>query len=125
MISRPMRKPKPDGPPKVSALLMSRYDREKLYNEVWTKPLIHLAKDYGVSETTVAKRCKNLRIPIPGMNYWQRKAKNEPVPERQPLEPIVVTEFTRNTQKWDERTKRFDRIRDFAKPRTNSRRHPV
>lgn len=124
LISRPAPQQKYDGPLTVSALLMSRYDRVKIYDEVWTKPIAHLAREKGVSDTTLITRCKQLRIPTPGVDYWQRKAKNLPVPERPPLESVVVTGYTSNTENWDERKKRFDRLHDFAKPRKGSKRHP-
>jgi hypothetical protein len=69
-----------DRPPTVSALLMSRYDRNKLYEDVWTMPLAHLAIEYGVSSTVLAIRCKNLHVPTPAVDYWQRKASNLPIP---------------------------------------------
>lgn len=123
LIPRPDPQQNHDGPLTVSALLMSRYDRVKIYKEVWTKPIAHLAREKGVSDTTLITRCKQLRIPTPGVDYWQRKAKNLPVPERPPLEPVVVIGYTSNTENWD-RKKRFDRLHDFAKPRKESKRHP-
>ena len=114
---------RPSGPPTVSALLMSRYDREKLYDDVWTKPLIHLAREYGIHHTALGQRCKNLHIPIPGVDYWQRKAKNQPVPERPPLTPIIVTGFTSNECDWDERKKRYKGRHDSQERRKRENRH--
>jgi len=49
------------------------WDREKLYNEIWEKPAVQLAKEYGVSDVAVAKICRKLKIPKPGVGYWRRK----------------------------------------------------
>ena len=90
LVARPQLPSLPD--------LMSRYDREKLYEDVWRLPVRHLAKEYGVSDTTIWNRCKMLHIPTPGLHYWQRKAMGLKVPERPPLVPVVVTGFTTNTE---------------------------
>lgn len=114
---------KPAGPRTVSAIVMARYDREKLYADVWRLPMRHLAKEYGVSETTIWSRCKLLHIPTPGLSYWQRKARGLEVPERPPLEPVVVTGFTTNTENWEVRRERYNRVSVYNTPRI-SRRHP-
>jgi len=31
-----------------------------------------LAKDFGISDVALAKRCKSLGIPVPGRGYWAR-----------------------------------------------------
>jgi hypothetical protein len=46
--------------------------REDLYELVWSKPTVELAKDFGVSDVGLAKRCRKLGIPIPGRGYWAR-----------------------------------------------------
>lgn len=38
-----------------------------------TKPLIFLAKDLGVSDNAIKKRCKKLNIQLPPMGFWLRK----------------------------------------------------
>jgi len=92
-----------DGPKYVSALLMSRYDREKLFEEVWSMPLGQVGAIYGVCDTAIFERCKSLHIPTPGPEYWQKKALGRPIPKRPPLPPVVVNGFTLNTKKWEER----------------------
>lgn len=113
---------KPAGPRTVSAIVMARYDREKLYADVWRLPMRHLAKEYGVSETTIWSRCKLLHIPTPGLNYWQRKAMGLEVPERPLLEPVVVTGFTTNTEDWEIRRERYDRVCVYNTPHISRRR---
>jgi hypothetical protein len=48
--------------------------REELYELVWSKPLIELAQDFGLSDVAVAKRCRKLGVPVPGRGYWARVA---------------------------------------------------
>src|SRR5215470_6470577 len=46
--------------------------REDLYELVWSKPMRDLAKDFGISDVALAKRCRRLGIPVPGRGYWAR-----------------------------------------------------
>jgi hypothetical protein len=46
--------------------------REDLFELVWSKPMADLAKDFGISDVALAKRCKRLAIPVPGRGYWAR-----------------------------------------------------
>lgn len=46
--------------------------REDLYELVWSKPMQELAKEFGISDVALAKRCRRLRIPVPGRGYWSR-----------------------------------------------------
>lgn len=46
--------------------------REDLYELVWSKPMQQLAGDFGISDVALAKRCRRLRIPVPGRGYWAR-----------------------------------------------------
>ena len=46
------------------------YDREKLYQEVWAKPVTEVAKLYKVSDVAIHKVCRSLDIPTPGFGYW-------------------------------------------------------
>ena len=46
------------------------YERERLYEQVWARPVRTVAKDYGVSGVALAKVCKRLRVPLPGRGYW-------------------------------------------------------
>ena len=34
--------------------------REELYHKAWSKPLVHLAKEYGISDVALGKICKKL-----------------------------------------------------------------
>jgi hypothetical protein len=46
--------------------------REDLYELAWSKPISELAKDFGISDVGLAKRCRKLGIPLPGRGYWAR-----------------------------------------------------
>ena len=45
-------------------------DRTQLYEQVWSKPMIKLAAEYGLSDNGVRKICKKLNIPLPKSGYW-------------------------------------------------------
>lgn len=70
------------------------WNRDELYEKVWSQPVIHVAKQYGVSDVAIAKVCRKLNVPLPGRGYWARKQYGYAV-SRKPLpqlkEPIVVT----------------------------------
>lgn len=55
------------------------YNREKLYQEVWEKPVIEVAKKYKVSDVAIHKVCKSLDIPTPGLGYWAKVRAGKPV----------------------------------------------
>ena len=62
------------------------YEREKLYNEVWSEPVTIVAKRYGVSDVMIHKICKRLKIPVPPRGYWARvragaKLQKAPLPQ--------------------------------------------
>src|SRR5579863_5896387 len=63
--------------------------RDDLYELVWSKPMSELAKDFGISDVALAKRCRRLSIPVPGRGYWARvDAGQQPyrpqLPKREP-----------------------------------------
>ena len=69
---------------------MARYNREELYEKVWTLTMQKVAKEYGVSDVAIGKVCRKLYIPVPGTGYWNKKAANQPVEPRPPL-PVIQT----------------------------------
>jgi hypothetical protein len=61
------------------------YYRQRLYEEIWKKPVREVAKSYGVSDTALAKICRKLKVPRPARGYWARinvglKVEPEPLP---------------------------------------------
>lgn len=47
--------------------------RQELYDLVWSKPVVKIAKEFGISDVGVAKICKKMNIPKPGLGYWAKK----------------------------------------------------
>jgi hypothetical protein len=47
--------------------------REELYQLVWTKPMIQLAKGYGLSDVGLRKICIKQGIPTPPLGYWAKR----------------------------------------------------
>jgi len=54
------------------ARLTERYDRELLFKQVWSQPVQHVAKEYGISGVALGKTCRKLRIPVPPRGFWTR-----------------------------------------------------
>jgi hypothetical protein len=61
--------------------------RKKLYNEVWERPMVKVAADYGISDVGLKKICKKFNIPVPGRGYWAKLAAGKSVSRIQ-LPPI-------------------------------------
>jgi len=47
--------------------------RQELYDLVWSKPMSSLAKEFGITDVGLAKRCRAVDVPIPYRGYWTRK----------------------------------------------------
>jgi hypothetical protein len=73
-----------------SYALLRKYNREVLYKEVWKHPVRQLAEKYGVSDVGLAKACRKLGVPLPGLGYWAKKAAGKKVPKQPPL-PTLST----------------------------------
>jgi hypothetical protein len=74
-----------------SPYLLTQYDRERLYEEVWSEPTQTLARKYGISDVALSKVCKQLHIPKPPRGYWAKKDAGRPVPRRPKLRPLPHT----------------------------------
>lgn len=71
-----------------------RYERAKLYEEVWTEAVATVAKRYGVSDVALRKICKQLSVPLPPLGYWAKvaagnKPPTPPLPKHSGPEEIV------------------------------------
>lgn len=62
----------------------STWDRHELYEKVWQFPLRKLAAEYGISDVGLAKVCRKLEIPLPGLGHWTKIACGHSIP-RPPL----------------------------------------
>ena len=58
--------------------------RAQLYELVWSKPMTHIAKEFGMSDVAVRKHCVNHDIPTPPVGYWAKLAHGKTV-RRPPL----------------------------------------
>ncbi|MDO9204134.1 hypothetical protein [Methylotenera sp.] len=73
-----------------------RFERQSLYEEVWSEPLTRLGKKYGLSDNGLRKVCIALNIPLPKAGHWTKIAAGHQVP-RVPLpEKSDKTEFISN-----------------------------
>ena len=61
--------------------------REGLYEQVWSEPMVALAKKIGISDVALRKRCRKLNIPLPPQGYWLR-SKRLGKEYRPPLPPF-------------------------------------
>ena len=59
--------------------------RESLYEQVWATPMSRLARDYGVSDSALAKTCRKLGVPLPPRGYWAKLQHGKKVLPRPPL----------------------------------------
>ncbi len=54
-----------------------RFERMKLFEQVWEKPMTTLADEYGLSDVGLRKICKRLSIPLPPQGYHLRAHKGQ------------------------------------------------
>jgi hypothetical protein len=69
------------------AWLQHRYDREELYEEVWSRPVSQVAKSYRISGVYLGRVCRVLRVPVPPRGYWAKLRSGKHV-RRPPLRPL-------------------------------------
>lgn len=46
--------------------------RQQLFDLVWSKAVVRVAAEFGVSGTAVRKACKHLRVPTPENGHWSK-----------------------------------------------------
>ena len=49
-----------------------RMDRARLFKLVWSKPVMQLAAEWGISDRGLGKACRRLKVPVPPRGYWAR-----------------------------------------------------
>lgn len=52
--------------------VVTKFERTKLYGEVWAEPVIKVAKRYGISDVGLRKICKRLGVPLPPAGHWTK-----------------------------------------------------
>jgi len=80
---------------------MNDYNRETLYKQVWEKPVSSVAKEYGVSDTAIAKVCRRLNIPLPPRGYWAKVHAGQ-APQIPDLPEYIPPAKATNNQKVEE-----------------------
>lgn len=73
---------------------MASFTRQQLYDLVWSKPIIQLGKDLGISDQGISKACRRNDIPTPPLGYWSKLAHGKSV--RQP--PLENKKFKPDDQ---------------------------
>ena len=53
-------------------MIKIRYERQKLYEQIWKEPMTKVAERYNVSSSALCRTCKKLNIPLPGPGYWNK-----------------------------------------------------
>lgn len=71
------------------------FERNKLFDEVWSSPISKLAKEYRLSDVGLRKICVTLDIPLPPRGYWQKLAAGKTSPKPPLKETTVATSYTR------------------------------
>jgi hypothetical protein len=56
-----------------SPYVLAQYDRERLYEEVWSDSTQKVARKYGVCDVALSKVCIQLDVPKPPRGYWAKK----------------------------------------------------
>ena len=72
-----------------SDYVLSQFNRERLYNQVWSEPTRNVAASYGISDVWLSKICRQLKVPKPPRGYWAKKAAGQSVPRRPKLPGLV------------------------------------
>jgi hypothetical protein len=74
--------------------------RQELYDLVWSKPVVKIAKEFGISDVAIAKICKKMNIPKPGLGYWAKRqnghrVRQKPLPDLKPgwLESYTIHKY--------------------------------
>ena len=73
-------------------------ERETLYNQVWAEPISTVATKYGISDNTLRRHCKRLKIPLPPSGYWAKVKAGQKVPK--PALPKVTGELKKHVRNY-------------------------
>lgn len=59
--------------------MLKSLTRQELYNLVWKKPAMQIAKEYGLSDRGLGKLCERNGIPTPPRGYWAKIAAGQKI----------------------------------------------
>ncbi|MBA2780599.1 hypothetical protein [Billgrantia kenyensis] len=73
----------------------TRIERVRLYELVWSRPMSHLAKEYGLPSQKLKEVCDKAGIPTPAPGHWQRiaagkKVSQPPLPDAPPENSLLA-----------------------------------
>lgn len=71
------------------------FEREKLFDEIWTTPVTKLAKGYGLSDVGLRKICVALDVPLPPRGHWAKLAVGKASPKPALHKTTVPTTYVR------------------------------
>jgi len=80
--------------PRPSTRKVERPSRELLNKLLWSKSMIKIAKDYGVSDRVIAKWAKSYKLETPPRNYFLDSMRN--IPPKEDLEGLLLTKNIKN-----------------------------
>lgn len=63
------------------------FSRAEFHKLVWSKPMTHLAKEFGLSDVALHKICRKHVIPTPPVGWWAKRAAGKVVATA-PLLPV-------------------------------------
>jgi len=66
----------------------AQYDRERLFDQVWSEPMDEVGRKYAMSEGALSMLCTKLEIPTPPRGYWATKKAAEGQSRRPKLLPL-------------------------------------
>lgn len=77
------------------AIDIIRITRQELYEQVWSEPILKIAKKFGISDVGLIKKCKKFQIPYPQRGYWTKKkyCKEPPRPSLSSYNGPQIIEF--------------------------------
>ncbi len=79
----------------------TRFERATLYEEVWTDPVVQVARRYLMSDVGLRKICRKLGVPLPPLGYW-RKVETGRMPARAPLPRHTGPDFLESVRQTDD-----------------------
>jgi len=102
----------------------TEYDRERLYEEVWAEPVRTAALRYGVSDVALAKACRRLKVPLPGVGYWAKKKAGR-APERPSLPELSAEDQAKLLwASWARNQQRAQQGRPMVAPKKDDEHEP-
>jgi hypothetical protein len=77
------------------------FTREELFLLVWERPSQEIAREMGISDVALSKRCRKLQVPKPPPGYWARVRAG-----KRPRKPILKEFSEQLAQQQNKRAKR-------------------